>query len=117
MTFWYLASPYTVYEQGFDAACELVSKAAGKLMKAGLPVFSPIVHSHTIAIHAGLDKINHGLWMTLNRPFMDAACGLIVLKGEGWTQSVGIAEEIKRFEEAKKPILYMSVSHGRCNPA
>ncbi len=45
----YLASPYThvdaaVRESRFDAACLAMST----LMRAGLSVYSPIVHSHPL---------------------------------------------------------------------
>jgi hypothetical protein len=38
---------------------------------------------------------------------MDGACGLIVVSATGWEDSYGIAQEIKVFRAAGKPILYV----------
>ena len=44
--FWYLASPYSKYPEGTQAAFEMACWQAGLLIRAGVPVFSPIAHSH-----------------------------------------------------------------------
>jgi hypothetical protein len=38
---------------------------------------------------------------------VDEAKGLVVVKMESWEQSRGVAEEIRKFREQGKPILYM----------
>jgi hypothetical protein len=37
-------------------------------------------------------------------PFMRAAYGILVLQADGWDQSFGVAEEIKVFKAANKPV-------------
>lgn len=107
MSFWYLATPYTKYRLGIerafiDAACE-----AALLATAGVSVFSPIVHSHPIAFHGLIDPFDHDLWLRIDRPFMELACGLIVCQLDGWEESKGVAAERDIFQAAGKPIVMM----------
>ncbi|HOD81766.1 MAG TPA: DUF1937 family protein, partial [Phycisphaerae bacterium] len=67
----YLCSPYShndpaVRQWRFDAAC----RATAAMLKAGLMVFSPIVHSHPVAA-CGLDAMDHRFWMRVDRPYLD----------------------------------------------
>ena len=48
------------------------------LLDAGIPVFSPIAHFH--AIRCVIGEHPHDFWMAADKPFMDAAHGLIVLE-------------------------------------
>lgn len=106
-TFWYLASPYSKYPEGLEKAFEDVCAAACELIRHGIKVYSPIAHTHPVAIHGGEDPLDHGIWLPADLPFMDAASGLIVLKMPGWDESVGIRYEIRRFAEQLKPIRYL----------
>lgn len=107
MTYWYLATPYSKYPGGLWAAFDTACYQAGILVKAGVPVFSPIAHTHPIARASGMDPLDHSIWLPCDRPLMDAACGIIVCKMHTWEKSYGIAEEIKVFEAAGKPVIYM----------
>jgi hypothetical protein len=80
---------------------------AARFIKAGIPVFSPIAQSHPVALHGGIDPLSHDIWLPADRPMMDAACGIIVVRMEGWEESVGIAHEIAVFKAAGKPVLYV----------
>ena len=46
MPFWYLATPYSKFPGGLDAAYVEACKAQALLIKAGVPVFCPISHTH-----------------------------------------------------------------------
>lgn len=105
--FYYLASPYSKYPGGLDEAYRVACRAAALLIKAGVPVFAPIAHSHGPAMLGGIDPLSHDIWLPADEPMMRAAKGLIVLKAESWQDSYGMAEEIRAFEEAGKPIVYM----------
>jgi len=105
--FWYLASPYSKYHAGIEAACGVVSQNAALLIKAGIPVYCPIAHTHPIAIHGDMDPLDHSIWLPLDKPFMDAAKGLIVCMMDGWDKSYGVSVEIEEFKKAGKPIVYM----------
>lgn len=105
--FWYLGSPYSKYPHGLEAAHTEACKATALLISAGVPVYSPIAHTHPIALHGELDPIDHGIWMPIDEPMMKSAHGLIVLMLAWWDQSRGLKEEIEYFTEAKKPVVYM----------
>ena len=106
--FWYLATPYSGYPDGIEAAFALACRETALLIRAGVPVFSPIAHSHSVAIHGGIDPRDHSIWIPADQPFMNAARGLIVLMAEGWTESAGVRAEIAIFRAAAKPTFYMA---------
>jgi hypothetical protein len=108
MTFWYLATPYSKYPGGIEAAFIVACKQTALLIGAGVRVYSPIAHTHSVAIHGGLNPHSHSIWLPADKPFMDAACGLIVCKMSSWAESVGIAHEIDVFKKAGKPVVYMT---------
>lgn len=106
-TFWYLATPFTKYPAGREVAFHLASDLAAQLMLRRIPVFSPIAHTHPISQHMAKKYItDHDLWMQMDAPMMHAASGLIVVMAESWEDSKGVREEIKRFYEAGKPVVY-----------
>lgn len=107
MSYWYLATPYSKYRDGIDEAWKLACREAALLIRAGVPVYSPIAHTHPVAIHGGIDPYDHGIWLPADEPMMRAARGLIVLRAAGWTHSFGITFEMRAFEAADKPVLFM----------
>lgn len=102
--YWYLATPYSKYALGLEQAFQDAARAAGLLIRNGVRVYSPIAHTHPIAMAAGIDPLCHAIWLPADLPMMQAAAGLLVLRMPGFTQSYGIREEIKEFFTAKKPI-------------
>lgn len=107
VTFWYLATPYTNYAQGHVEAANMACRKAAELMLAGVPVFSPIAHSHPIAVEGLRDKqLDHDFWMRADAPMMEAASGLIVVMCDGYNTSRGVQEEIRRFQTAGKPVVF-----------
>ena len=106
-TYWYVATPYSNYIGGLDAAFLAACRVTAALIKAGIRVYCPIAHTHPVAIHGGLDPLDHAIWMPADRPLMEAASGLIVVKMQGWGESRGVQEEIKVFKNAGKPIHYL----------
>ena len=104
--YFYLATVYTKHPDGREAAFREAAEIAGRFLRAGVNVHSPIAHSHPIAVHGGVDAVDHDFWMWADRPAMDSACGLVVCRMPNWQKSRGIAEEIKVFTEAGKPVLY-----------
>lgn len=107
--FLYLGSPYSKYPDGIEAAFRDVSKIAGELMRRGLSIYAPITHSHPIAVHAEIDPLSHDIWLPADRPFMEAAKGLIVAQMATWRESYGLKHEIDFFVGAKKPVYYLNV--------
>lgn len=126
----YLATPYSKYPEGIDRAFIDAAKLAAKLLRAGVKVYSPIAHTHPLAVHGNLDPLDHSIWMPFDHAMMAAADILVVAHMDGWQASYGIAEEIKFFEAAGKPIfdldpktlvmtrrrgplVYESLAHGK----
>lgn len=104
----YLATPYSKYPAGLEAAFAEASALTGRLLIAGLKVYSPIAHTHPIALYSGLDPLDHSIWLPFDRALMDKADALLVAEMKSWENSRGIAEEIKVFEAATKPIYYLN---------
>jgi hypothetical protein len=107
MSFYYLASPYSKFPHGVHKAHQLACEATALLVQNGIPVFSPIAHTHDVAIYGKLDPCAHTLWMPADRPFMLAAKGIIVLRLEGWEDSYGVQLELDHFVFNHKPIHWM----------
>lgn len=103
-TFWYLGSPYSKYPDGIEAAYQQACRAAAFLARKGVPVHCPIAHTHGIAIHGEIDPRDHDFWMEVDKPFLEAASGLIVCEMESWHISLGLTAEIERFKQMGKPI-------------
>ena len=105
----YLASPYShddpnVRTQRFDDVCFMASL----LMKRGFKVFSPIAHSHPIAVPWGLpDDIE--FWKDFDFWFIDRCDEFWVLMIDGWDESKGIEKEIDFAEAIEKPIKYVDM--------
>lgn len=106
---WYLASPYSKYPEGLERAFRAGCRIAGRLIAAGVPVFSPIAHSHSVAILSGLNPRDHATWLRADEWMMRAAAGLLVADMDGWRNSFGVAFEIEEFEQAGKPIMLLPV--------
>lgn len=102
----YLASPYShpdpcVREQRHRAACQ----ATAALLRAGLIVFSPIVHSHALVEH-GLPT-EWKFWEQMDRACLERSDILMVLMLEGWRASVGVQAEIAIARELRKTVSYL----------
>jgi Domain of unknown function (DUF1937) len=100
----YLATPYSRFAGGIDKAYKDACKLAAHLLIAGVKVYSPIAHTHGIAIYGALDALDPSIWIPFDEAMMAAADVLIVAHLEGWDESIGIEHEIRFFEAAGKPI-------------
>lgn len=105
--FLYLATPYSKYPDGLEAAFIEASACAGWLIREGVRVYSPIAHTHPIAIHSEQDPLDHAIWLPADEPFMRTAGALAVAMMPTWQQSKGIAHEIDLFERLGKPVMYL----------
>lgn len=107
MTLKYLAMPYTKFPGGPVAAFEAAARLTAKLLNERHLVYSPIVHTHPIAMVGGIDPFNHDIWLPFDEAMMEAADELYVAKLPGWEESYGVAHEIKRFKEMGKPVTFI----------
>lgn len=103
----YLGTPYTRYVGGIEAAFKDAAQLAGRLLRIGLRVYSPICHTHPIAIYGNIDPLDHEIWMNFDLAMMKACDCLLVAEMTGWQESRGMAHEIQFFERARKPIFQL----------
>lgn len=106
--YFYLASPYSKWEDKEDA-CNRVSEVWAKLHNEGLCCISPIAGSHQATKFGAEGKWED--WKRLDTALIvNPMClGIIVAKFDGWEESVGVQEEIIIARNNKKPVFYMEV--------
>ena len=102
----YIASPYShelqnVMRDRFHAVCEY----AGRMMKAGKVVYSPIAHSHPIAMRVGLPT-DWEYWEKFDRVMLQQCTELHVLQIDGWYESEGVRAEVCMAEQLGLPVTY-----------
>lgn len=102
--FVYLASPYTLYPGGLDAAFHAAAREAARLIDAGHRVYCPIAHCHPISLYTADDATDGNFWLERQWPFAVAAAGLVIAKLDGWESSRGVREEWRWFLAAGKPV-------------
>jgi hypothetical protein len=103
----YLATPYSKYPEGLPAAHDAACVLAGRLIKSGVDVFCPIAHTHNIALLAGINPLDHAIWLRLDEAMMAACAILCVAEMRSWQRSYGIAKEIEWFTARSKPVVYL----------
>jgi len=104
MTLAYLATPYTRYIDGPEEAFRCACVLAARLIRSGVNVYSPIAHTHPIAVHGGIDPLDQQFWYEFDATILKRCDTLIVAQMEGWEQSTGIALEVDEFNKQGKPI-------------
>lgn len=101
----YLASPYTKYPAGFHMAAVDAARIAADLMRAGVKVYSPIAHTHPLALYGNLDPLDHSLWLPFDQTIMDLADACCIAGDMvGWESSFGVQHEMKTFWGQQKPV-------------
>ena len=104
----YLATPYSKYKGGdLEAAFRDAAAIAGELLRRGVSIYSPIAHTHPIAVYGGIDPADHDIWLPFDMAMMRACEALLVAQMDGWENSYGMAYEIDVFRAAGKPIYYL----------
>ena len=90
----YLAAPYSHSDMKVKIdRFNKVTKKAGELMTQGYIVYSPITHSHPIAMQCELPG-EWEFWEKIDRVFIEWAHEVWVLQLEGFEESNGINAEI-----------------------
>ena len=116
MSFYYLATPYSKFPGGIEAAYRAACEQQALLIRAGVPTFCPIAHTHGAAVHGGIDPVDHAVRLPADEPFMRSAAALIVCKLPTWELSFGVKAEIDAFYAAGKPVIYMEPGVVPCWP-
>ena len=100
----YLATPYSKWVPGLEDAFVQAAILAARLLTTGLKVYSPIAHTHPLAIYGNLDPLDHSIWLPFDEAMMHASDVLLVAHMDGWRESQGVAHEIDFFDREGKPI-------------
>lgn len=106
----YLATPYSKYPLGIEAAFKDAAKLTARLLRVKVRAYSPIAHTHPIALYGKVDPLDHGIWLPFDEAIMAKSDAMLVAKMDGWEESRGIKHEIEFFTAAGKPIYYLDVS-------
>lgn len=100
----YYGSPYSKFDTGIHNAFVEVAAKAADLMRQGVKVYSPIAHTHPLAIYGNIDPLDHNIWLPFDEAMMDACEAMIIADMAGWDTSYGVQYEIKHFRERGKPV-------------
>lgn len=105
----YLACPYShpnsdVREYRFRHA----NQAAAKLMREGHIVYSPISHTHPIAVDGDL-PLDWAYWQSVDEFYIRLCEKVVVLMLTGWKSSKGVQAEIEIARALDKPVEFMGV--------
>jgi len=103
----YLCSPYSNNpEANYKAVLSYVEQ---HLKTTGNILFSPIVYGHTIALHSCNEQINTDFesWKTFDLEMLEKSDEVWVLMLDGWTESVGVKQEIEYAKKLGKIIRYI----------
>lgn len=103
----YLATPYSKYAGGIDLAFAEAARLAALLLTSGVKVYSPIAHTHPLALYGNLDPLDHTIWLPFDEAMMEACDCLIVARMRGWAESHGVRHEIEFFAAEKKPVIHI----------
>lgn len=100
----YLASPYThvhphLREMRFQSVC----KVAGELMLRGYKIYSPIAHTHPIAVYGSL-PIHWDFWKQYDMAILDCCKEMFILTLDGWLASKGIRNEFSICRDMGIPV-------------
>lgn len=106
----YVGTPYSKYPTGIYQAFEDAARLTARLMQAGLKVYSPIAHTHPLAIHGNIDPLDHNIWLPFDGAMMAKSDAIIVAMMPSWESSFGIRHEIHEFIEAGKPVYFLEPS-------
>ena len=111
---YYLASPYThKSKKVMFSRFKEISSIAGKLLKRGYLVLTPISSSVPIAKYGGIHGTDFSDWATLDLNMVRKSDGLIVAMMDGWKESVGVQAEIAYAKRLKKDVKFFNPKTGR----
>ena len=103
----YLATPYSHPDPAVrEARFVTVNRVAARLMASGILIFSPISHTHPICL-AGELPSGWQFWQAYDRAALAASERLIVLRQQGWEDSIGVTGEVEIAREFGLHVAYI----------
>lgn len=103
----YLGTPYTKFPGGITCAFAEAAALAAKLVHLGIRVYSPIAHTHPLAIYGNLDPLDHRIWLPFDTAMMVKSDAMLVGMLPTWDDSYGVNFEIEKFTLMRKPVFYL----------
>lgn len=109
----YLASVYSLNADKalMEERYQFALKHAVSYTMVGVPIFSPIVHSHPMSLAFDMPT-TFPFWEKLDYQYLDASDALWVLMMDGWQDSRGVTAEIAYAESKGLPVKYIKVSNS-----
>ncbi len=108
----YLAAPYSHEDPKVkQVRHDIVNQVAHDLIRMGVQVYSPLTHNIPLA-HLGL----HGNWLTwkaFDHEMLSRCDFLIVLRLEGWQNSLGLKAEMECAKALGKEIQWLDYEEGK----
>jgi hypothetical protein len=111
----YLAIPYSHPDPGVrEWRFRQANTVSAQLMGQGHKVFSPITHTHPIAVQCGL-PLGFDFWQEYDEAILAACAEMVVITLDGWQQSKGVQGEMEIAKRLGIPIRFMEaeVTSGR----
>jgi nucleoside 2-deoxyribosyltransferase len=103
-----LASPYSKYPKGLEAAFQEISRVGGYLLGQGIELYCPIAHNHPMHMYSPIDLPNtHEFWLGLDTHFLADCDALVICTMETWDTSSGIDTELKYALHHDIPVYYL----------
>lgn len=103
----YLACPYTHEDIAVRTErFQMANYVSAHFMKKGKMIFSPISHTHSIAVVAKLPYFWE-FWREFDIAYLKASKELLVMQLPGWEKSVGVRAEIELAYDFMIPVLYI----------
>lgn len=103
----YLATPYSHDDsEVMHRRFEVVNGVAARLMRDGIHIYSPISHTHPIAVAGELPR-GWDFWEKYDRAVLAACCKVIVVRQDGWEQSKGVTAELAIAVELGLPVEFI----------
>ena len=91
---YFLATPYSSYAEGHDAAFRHAAELSADIVAKGGYVFAPVVLGHPMSLYGSLDPLDHSIWLPLTTLFLKRCDEVIVAKLPGWDTSKGVEVEL-----------------------
>lgn len=103
--YWYLATPFTKFPGGKDAAMKATLNILHQLTCHGIFVYSPIVHTYQLGMDYTMPT-DHVFWQTINENMIRAAHGVCVAMLPSWENSAGVLHEMQYAIGLGRPLVY-----------
>lgn len=103
----YVGTPYSKFPGGIEQAFAAAGAIMAPLILSGVKAYSPITHTHPIAVHGALDPYDHDIWLKFDLAMMRKSDAMLVAMLNSWEDSYGIKYEIEIFKKDGKPIFYL----------